>query len=236
MKICGFMKTTLLDFPGRVACTVFTGGCNLRCPFCHNSELLGMDIPSEYTEEQIFDFLEKRKHTLEGVAVTGGEPTLQKDLPEFIETIRSRFGLAVKLDTNGTNNRMLKELIDAGLVDYVAMDVKSSVTNYAAVCGLTEDRINLPAIEKSRDILLRGRVPYEFRTTVVEGLHSEEDFKEIGPWIEGCERYFLQAYKDAGNVLERGAGFSEPKKEQLLRYAELVRPYVGNVSLRGVDY
>ena len=235
MKICGLMKTTLLDYPGHVACTIFTGGCNLRCPFCHNSELLDGSLPAAYTEEEIFAFLEKRRHTLEGVVISGGEPTLQPDLAVFVREVRERTGLQVKLDTNGTNPQMLKALLDEELLDFVSMDIKAVQSGYARVCGVQAEALHLPAICESRDLLLAGRIPYEFRTTVVGGLHTEVDFREIGPLIQGCARYYLQCFRDSDTVLNRNAGFCAPSKEELLRDAELVRPYVGSVELRGVD-
>lgn len=228
------MKTTLLDFPGHVACTIFTGGCNLRCPYCHNAELLDMSLPSEYTEEEIFEFLERRKHTLEGVAISGGEPTLQPDLPAFIRTVRSRFGLRIKLDSNGCRPGVLRALMEEGLLDYIAMDIKSGPGGYAACTGVPGIGME-PYLESIR-LLIEGGVPYEFRTTVVKGLHTAADFEEIGPMIEGCERYYLQSYQDSGNVLDREAGFSAFSKDELLSFAALVTPYVGSVQLRGIDY
>lgn len=234
MKICGLMKTTLLDFPGHVACTIFTGGCNFRCPFCHNAELLDINMPSEYSEEEIFAFLEKRHHTLEGVAITGGEPTLQPDLPDFIRQIRERFGLQIKLDTNGYRPEVLKALVQEGLLDYVAMDIKAGPSGYGRVSGVPGLRLE-PVLE-SIAFLLTDPVSYEFRTTVVKGLHTREDFQELGPMIAGCRSYFLQSYKDSGNILDKEAGFSAFSKEELLDFCQLVKPYVGQVSLRGVDY
>lgn len=242
MNICGLMKTTLLDFPGQIACTVFTGGCNFRCPFCHNSDLLEFGLPSDYSEEDIFSFLRKRLHTLDGVAITGGEPTLQQDLPEFIENIRA-LGLKVKLDTNGINPKMVKSLVSEGLLDYVAMDIKAGPDNYARVCGFDlqgcADETVWPHIfgklTETKDFLLEGRVPYEFRTTVVEGLHTEEDFRGIADYIEGAEKYFIQCYKDSGNILDKGAGFSEPKIPALIRYRDIVSPHVKYADIRGVD-
>lgn len=234
MKICGLMKTTLLDFPGHVACTIFTGGCNFRCPFCHNAELLDMSLPPEYSEEEIFAFLEKRKRTLEGVAISGGEPTLQKDLKEFIRAIRERFGLAVKLDTNGFRPAVLRELLEEGLLDYAAVDIKSGPSGYGTVAGVPG--IDLAPIRETIALLKAGSLPYEFRTTVVKGLHEAADFEEIGQLIDGCGQYFLQSYRDDGNVLNREAGFDAFSKEELLAFAEIVRPHVGRVELRGVEY
>lgn len=231
MKICGLQKTTLLDYSGHVAATIFTGGCNFRCPFCHNSELLGSDAPAEYTEDEIFDFLERRKGMLEGVVITGGEPTLQPDLKNFILKIR-QLGYLVKLDTNGYRPEILKELCHEQLVDYVAMDIKTCRDWYPVVAGVPA--LHIDKIDESVKFLTNSNIPFEFRTTVVNELHTEEDFKKIGPWIVGCKNYYLQNFTDSGNVLEDG--FSGCTKEQLLRYADLVRPYVENVSLRGIDY
>lgn len=235
VKICGLMKTTLLDYPGHVACTIFMGGCNLRCPFCHNAELLDAGLPAAYTEEEIMGFLNKRKRTLEGVAISGGEPTLQRDLPAFIKRIREETGLEIKLDTNGTNPDMLAALMEDGLLDYAAMDIKAGESGYARLCGVSAENLHFSAILKSRDLLLAGRIPYEFRTTVVDGLHTASDFEEIGPFIQGCERYYLQAFQDSDHVLCRAAGYGTPTREKLLQYAALLEPYVGSVQLRGVE-
>lgn len=232
MKICGLQKTTLLDFPGHVACTTFTGGCNFRCPFCHNSELLDVGGMGDYTEEEIFTFLKKRRGILEGVCITGGEPTLQPDLKAFISKIRA-LGLAVKLDTNGYRPELLKDLCRNGLLDYVAMDIKAARERYGEAAGAPS--LNMTSIDKSIEFLLSGSVPYEFRTTVVRGIHTDEDFRGIGPWIRGCSGYYLQCFTDSGQVLVPGT-YSAFTKDEMLGFAELVRPYVGQVSLRGIDY
>lgn len=231
MKLCGLQKTTLLDFPGRVAATIFTGGCNFRCPFCHNSELLDMGIPEEYSEDEVLAFLNKRKQILTGVCITGGEPTLQGDLEEFICKVRE-LGLAVKLDTNGYRPEVLKSLCEKRLLDYVAVDIKAARGHYEAAAGVKE--ILMERIDESIRFLIGGNVPYEFRTTVVKGIHRAEDFREIGPWIAGCRAYFLQSYTDSGEVLVPGtyAAFSRTEMEE---FAELVRPFVGEASLRGID-
>ena len=170
MKICGLQKTTLLDFPGHVAATVFTGGCNFRCPFCHNSELLPGTVEAEYETGEVLDFLRKRKGILEGVCITGGEPTLQPDLEDFIRSVRE-LGLLVKLDTNGYKPDLLRDFCRKGLVDFVAMDIKAGRSHYAAAAGV--DGMRLERIDESIRFLLEGSVPYEFRTTVVRGLHTE---------------------------------------------------------------
>lgn len=232
MKICGLQKTTLLDFPGHVAATIFTGGCNFRCPFCHNSGLLTGSAEVAYSAEEVLGFLRKRRGILEGVCITGGEPTLQGDLEDFIHKVRE-LGLMVKLDTNGYRPEILKGLCKKGLLDCVAMDIKAARSHYREVAGV--DGLTMERIDESIQFLIHGSVPYELRTTVVKGLHTEEDFKEIGPWIEGCERYFLQSFTEAGEVLEPGV-FSAFSREELEGFAALVRPYVGSVALRGIDY
>ena len=186
MRINGFQKLTLLDFPGHTACTVFTGGCNLRCPFCHNALLVTeADELEEYPEEEILAFLKKRQGILDGVAITGGEPLLQRDIRAFIEKVRA-LGYAVKLDTNGTFPKMLKELAEAGLLDYVAVDIKNSKERYAETTGIP--RLDLSGIEETVRYLLEGHVPYEFRTTVVAEFHTPEDIRKIGEWIHGADR------------------------------------------------
>lgn len=230
MKICGFQKTTLLDFPGHVAATIFLGSCNFRCPFCHNSELLENDAEALFTPEEILTVLSRRSGILEGVCITGGEPTLSSGLENFIREIRSH-GLAVKLDTNGYRPHILKQLCSQNLIDYVAMDIKSSPENYAMVAGIRNLDIRL--IDESISFLKEGSVPYEFRTTVVKGLHADEDFTRIGRWLQGASRYFLQNYVESDQVLS--PGFGSYSAEELLSFADLVRPFVRSVQLRGVD-
>lgn len=232
MNICGLQKTTLLDYPGRVAATVFTGGCNFRCPFCHNSQLLDGAQEAAYSTEEVLTFLKKRQRVLEGVCITGGEPTLYPDLEEFIRKIRE-LGLAVKLDTNGYKPEMLKDLCSKGLVDYVAMDIKASRDNYSKVAGVSE--LQMEHIDKSLEFLLSGSIPYELRTTVVRGLHTSRDFDEIGPWIKGCSEYYLQCYTESGQVLMPGF-YSAFTKEEMLDFSQQVRPFVKKVALRGIYY
>lgn len=230
MIISGLQKTTLLDYPGYVAATLFLGGCNFRCPFCHNSRLLDQTETTPLSEEEILAFLKKRVGILQGVCITGGEPTLQPELETFIRRIRA-LGLSVKLDTNGYRPEVLKKLCADGLLDYVAMDIKSGRSGYRLAAGWPE--MALSEIEESVSFLLRGTVPYEFRTTVVKGIHRLEDFEEIGPWISGADAYFLQSYQDSEQVLT--PGFSSFSREELLAFAEAVLPYVPNTSLRGID-
>ena len=230
MTIHGLQKMTLLDFPGRVACTVFLGGCDLRCPFCHNYELAENPGPAVMTEEAFFAFLEKRKGLLDGVAVTGGEPCLRGDLPDFLREIRT-LGFAVKLDTNGTHPGMLSQILSLGLADYVAMDIKNSPAKYARTVGLSS--VDLAKVKESARLLMDGGTAYEFRTTVVDELHEEADFEAMGQWLRGAEKYFLQAFADRDSV--PFAGLHAPKKERLEAYAKIMRKYVPDVQIRGVD-
>ena len=231
MRISGLQKLTLLDFPGHTACTVFTGGCNYRCPFCHNAELvLRPQEQPEIPEEDFFALLEKRRGLLDGVAVTGGEPTLQPDLPEFLRRIRE-LGYAVKLDTNGTRPDLLKRLVREDLVQYAAMDIKNAPGRYAETAGT--DNPQLDRIRESAAFLLEGTVPYEFRTTVVRELHTPEDLAEIGRWLWGAERYFIQCFTDSGDLIEEG--FHPCSREELDLLLAAVRPFIPSAELRGVD-
>lgn len=230
MKIYGLQKMTLLDFPGHVACTVFLGGCDFRCPFCHNYELADGSAPPEMDEEELFAFLGKRTHLLDGVAITGGEPCLHRDLPALLERIRS-MGYAVKLDTNGYHPDMLREIEEKGLADYIAMDIKNSPEKYAVTCGV--QKIDMAPIKESIKILMGGKADYEFRTTAVKELHSTEDFIAVGRMIEGAKRYFIQCFTDRDTVPFEG--LHAPEKSELLAFLEAVRPFVREAGLRGVD-
>lgn len=228
MDINGIQKLTLLDFPGRTACTVFLSGCDLRCPFCHNSELWGA-APAVMDDAELISFLEKRRGLLEGVAFTGGEALLRPELPELMDQIKA-LGFAVKLDTNGTHPERLEALIEAGLLDYAAMDVKNDLERYPLTCG--KEDMDVEAIKRSVGILLRGRVPYEFRTTVVKPFHDEASFAGIARMIEGAENYFLQPFADRDTVLYKG--FEAPAKEEMERYLEIVKPHVKRAQIRGM--
>lgn len=229
MKIHGLQKMTLLDYPGKVACTVFFGGCDLRCPFCHNAELLDGSAPAVMEAEELLAFLKKRRGLLDGVAVTGGEPLLQKDLPDFLKAVRE-LGYPVKLDTNGTHPERLRELAGAGLVQYVAMDIKNSPDRYAVTCGL--EKMDTAPVKESADFLIRGNTEYEFRTTVVAELHGEDSFRGIGEWIRGAERYYLQKFTDRETVPFEG--LHAPSDGEMKKYLETVRPFVKHAELRGV--
>ena len=231
MLISGLQKLTLLDYPGKVACTVFTPGCNLRCPFCHNAPLVLPELAGQDTdEEQVLSFLRKRQGVLDGVAVTGGEPLLHKELPAFLEKVRA-LGFMIKLDTNGTFPERLKDIVDAGLVDRVAMDIKNSPELYAKTVGL--DSFDIRAVERSKDFLLVGKTDYEFRTTVVCGLHTRESVVNAAKWIAGAKEYYLQQFKDSGSVIAID-GLSEYSKEEMHSLADAAAQYVPSVQVRGV--
>ena len=230
MKIQGLQKLTLLDFPEKTACTVFTAGCNFRCPFCHNASLV-VDIPKEagISEEEFFSFLGKRKGILDGVCVSGGEPLLQLDIETFLAKIKA-LGYAVKLDTNGSFPEKLKMLVDKGLVDYVAMDIKNCSESYAITAGVKE--VDLDAIKTSVAYLMEGHVPYEFRTTVVKNYHFVESFVQIGKWIQGAEKYFLQNFVDSGELIgKKTRGCSE---DEMRAFLGVVQRYVPEAKLRGI--
>ena len=229
MKIKGFQKLTLLDFPGRTACTVFTAGCNFRCGFCHNALLVTETDDTFVPENEFFDFLKTRVGILDGVAITGGEPLLQKGIKEFMRKIRE-LGFMIKLDHNGTKPELLKEIIDEGLVDYVAVDIKNSPEKYAMTVGLNE--LDITPIKKTVDILVNGSIDYEFRTTVNDELFSADDFKKIGEFIKGAKRFFIQQFKDSGNLIEKDF-FSPCPKETLELFKSTVAPYVESVEIRG---
>lgn len=229
MKINGLQKLTLLDFPGRTACTVFLAGCDFRCPFCHNFELTDASAETVMESEELLDFLKGRVGRLDGVAITGGEPTMRKDLPELLEAIKA-LGFETKLDTNGNNPKALKLILDRHLVDYAAMDIKNSPELYALTAGV--EKVNTDNITESLQLLKASGIDYELRTTVVDQLHNADSFRAIGPWIEGAPRYFLQAFADRDTV--PFGGFSAPSREKMEEYAQIVRPFVKNVQLRGI--
>ncbi len=232
MIIHGFQKMTLLDYPGKVACTLFTAACNLRCPFCHNAGLVTkIQNDERINEEEIFSYLKKRQGILDGICITGGEPTLQHDLPDFIRTVRA-LGYAVKLDTNGTSPDLLARLIDEGLVDYVAMDIKNAPEKYALTVGVPD--FDLAPIQKSIDLLLEGRVDFEFRTTVVAEYHTPEDIGQIARWTRGAPRYFLQPFVDSGNLIGSPDGLLHaPDATMLNEMLSSARAIIPGAVLRG---
>lgn len=226
MRIGGLQKLTLLDFPGHVACTVFLQGCNFRCPFCHNTSLImGTDGMSE---DEILRFLNTRQGLLDGVAITGGEPLLSKELPDFLRKIKA-LGYKTKVDTNGSFPETLRRLIDENLVDYVAMDVKNSPEKYAETAGADG---MLDAVRRSVGILMNGAVPYEFRTTVVDELHEPSDFEAIGRWLAGAQRYFLQGFVDSGDILRPGLHAASKEKMEQCRAA--AAQHIPDTQIRGL--
>ena len=231
MNIQGLQKVTLLDYPEKVACTVFTAGCNFRCPFCHNASLVThIDAENTIPMEEIMAFLKKRQGILDGICVTGGEPLLQPDLEEFLVNVKE-LGYQVKLDTNGSNVEKLRNLTEKKLVDYVAMDIKNSQEKYGQTIGI--ENYDMKHINDSVDFLLEGTVAYEFRTTVVREFHNREDFADIGRWIQGAKKYFIQSFVDSGDVISMG--LHSYSKDILTQALEVVRQYVPEAQLRGVD-
>lgn len=228
MKIHGLQKMTLLDYPGKVACTVFLGGCDFRCPYCHNAELLDGSCPPLMESEELLAFLSKRRGLLDGVAITGGEPLLREELPALLRGIRS-MGYSIKLDTNGTHPDRLRALMEEGLVDYVAMDIKNSPAKYAETAGV--QKLDLTPIRESVSLLLQGRVEYEFRTTVCQQLHKDADILAIGQWIQGASRYFIQPFADRDTV--PFTGLSAPEKSTLQRFVDIASSFVPSTALRG---
>lgn len=224
----GFQKLTLLDFPGKVACTLFTKGCNFYCPFCHNANLVNLGEEQNITEEEVLSYLNKRIGILEGVCITGGEPLLHPDLPDFIRKVKA-LGYGVKLDTNGSFPKQLKELVKDGLIDYVAMDIKNSMEKYPLTSG--NQNLNLDLINESIDFLMEGTIDYEFRTTVVEELHTVSDIQAIGKRIRGAKKYFLQNFVDSGNIIEKNL---HPVNEETIEKMELAaQEYVKPAKIRG---
>ena len=229
MLIHGFQKTTLLDFPQKVAATVFTGGCNLRCPFCHNASLVThIDTAQIIPEEEIFSYLKKRKGILDGVCITGGEPLLQKDLEEFCKKIHD-LGLLVKLDTNGSFPDRLRGLIENKRIDYIAMDIKNALSLYPVTCGLEQTP---DGIEESIRLIMSSPIPYEFRTTVVRELHTEESLVDLAHTIKGAKKYYLQGFIDSGDLI--GEGLSAYSEEEMHVLLERVRTVIPHASLRGM--
>ena len=230
MHIEAYQKLTLLDFPGRTAATIFTHGCNFRCPFCHNAGLVVRPSVSTIPESEILDYLEKRKKLLDGVCITGGEPLLQKDIADFIIKVKN---LGYQLDTNGSFPDKLKELFDMGIIDYVAMDIKNCREKYPITAGAPQDIVE--RVEKSVNILMSGGIDFEFRTTICGNLHTVEDMRAIGEWLKGAEAYYLQPFKDSGDIVAGGGNASlfacETAHTEALLAA--VKPYIPNTTVRG---
>ena len=227
MLIAGLQKLTLLDYPGKTACTVFTTGCNFRCPFCHNALLVTHKVEEFISEDEFFSFLNKRQGILDGVCITGGEPTLQKELIPFMEKIRS-MGFLIKLDTNGARPEILKEILTKKLADYVAMDIKASPDRYGEAVGIAD--FDFSCIAGSIRLLEESGIPHEFRTTVTEELHSEEDFEKILALFSAQTPYFIQQFKDSGCLIDEGChGW---QTERMRRLRDILALQHSNVSLR----
>ena len=231
MHISGLQKLAMVDFPGKLAATVFTGGCNLRCPFCHNALLVNRlaENPETHSVEEVLDFLKKRRGLLDGVVLSGGEPLMQNGAAEFLEQVRS-LGFAVKLDTNGCYPEALEEILKRKLVDYVAMDIKNSREKYGVTAGIPD--FDVTPIEQSVALLKNSGVDFEFRTTVVKEFHTAQDIVSIGQWLAGSPRYYLQQFVDSGDLVGTGCTAAEPL--ELQGFADLARPFFSLVELRGV--
>ncbi len=230
MQFSGFQKLTLLDYPEKTACTLFTAGCNFRCPFCHNAALVThIDNSNYFTEEYVLDYLKKRKGILDGVCITGGEPLMHKDLPEFIKKVKE-LGYLVKLDTNGSYPERLERLIDSGLIDYVAMDIKNSKEKYPLTAECSND--DLHNVEKSVEILKQGKIDYEFRTTVVKEYHEVDDIKKIAEWIKGAPKYFLQNFIDSGDIIKNNLSAHSRETLDLMRSA--AQDIIPKIEIRGI--
>ena len=229
MNVQGYQKLTLLDFPEHVACTVFTGGCNLRCPFCHNASLVLTPRESENLEQEVLSYLAGRKGILEGVCITGGEPLLQPDLSDFVEQVKN-MGFSVKLDTNGSDPDALAALLATEMIDYVAMDIKSAPETYEIAIGKA---FPVERFQRSAEIIRASGIPHEFRTTLVKGIHRPKDMEGIGKWLSGEEKYFLQGFVDSGNLI--GSGFEAFSHEEMKEFLNIIRKYVPAAKLRGQE-
>lgn len=228
MLIFGLAKTTLLDYPEHLAATIFTGGCNFRCPYCHNGELvMGCNAGLAISEDEVFEHLRRRRNVLEGVCISGGEPTLQPDLKEFIVKIKE-LGLLVKLDTNGTNPTLIRELVEESLLDYVAMDIKNVWSKYETTIGSSCDISN---VIESYELLLNGSIEYEFRTTVTKELVTLDDILSVAEIVKGARRWYIQNYKESDNVIKKGLhGYREEELKEIIKKMD-----TSNVYLRGID-
>ena len=230
MKFNGFQRLTLLDYPGKVACTLFTAGCNLRCPFCHNASLVThIDNTNIYNKEEILSYLGKRQGILEGVCISGGEPLMQAEIEDFIKEVKA-LGYSIKLDTNGFYPDKLISLVEKGLIDYVAVDIKNSYSKYAKTTGI--ENLDLSPLKRTVEFLLSGKVDYEFRTTIVEGLHTEADILDIGKTIKGAPRYFLQNFVDSGDLI--GEGLCAISLENMKKMQKIAAQFVPNAEIRGI--
>lgn len=226
----GFQKMTVLDYPEKVACTLFTAGCNFRCPFCHNA-LLVTEIDNQHVYEpgEILAYLQKRRGILDGVCVTGGEPLMHPDLADFLREVKD-LGYAVKVDTNGSYPDRLRALVESGVVDYIAMDIKNCREKYGVTIGIPN--FDLSPVEKSVRYLQSGAIPFEFRTTIVREFHTVEDVAKIADWIAGAPKYFLQNFKESDHMI--GSGLHAHPEETLRQMQKVAQKKVPTASLRGI--
>ncbi len=232
LKIGGLLKTTLLDYPGKVACTIFTSGCSYKCPFCHNRDLVY--IPENYQfldVDEIFQFLDKRKNILDGVCISGGEPLMQEKLIPFLKEIKKR-GYVIKLDVTGNYLDRLKEIVDAKLVDYIAMDVKNTKGKYALTVGSETENFPVESIDACISFICTCGIPYEFRTTIVRELHTKEDLIAMAKWLKGADAWYLQQFQDSPNCIQEG--FHSYNKQEMLEILEAVKQYVPKAEVRGI--
>ena len=227
MFFSGIDKFSLVDYDEKISCTLFLHDCNFRCPFCHNSALVTKQAALQIPEEEILSYLESRKGVIDAVVITGGEPTLHKELPSFIKKVKE-MGFLVKLDTNGTNPEMVKELINNNLLDYLAMDIKNSKEKYALTAGLNV--LDLNNLQKTIDFLMENHIDYEFRTTLIDEFHKMEDIDSIGKWLKGCKHFRLQKFIDNENCIKRG--LHEVNKENALNFKDVLKNYISDVELR----
>ena len=230
MILGGLQKLTLLDYPENVAATIFTYGCNFRCPFCHNASLVTSCVNDEVKISDFYNFLDSRANKLDGICITGGEPLINPEIFDFISGVKQK-GFKVKLDTNGSFPNRLDYLIENKMVDYVAMDIKNSKEKYSRTCGL--ETVDITPVEKSVDILMKGTVSYEFRTTLVKELHTIEDIEKISIWLKGAKAYYLQHFVDSGNLIK--PGFTAVSKEETERFADVAKQYIDCVGIRGIE-
>lgn len=231
IKIYGLQKLSLLDYPGKMACTVFTGGCNFRCPFCHNKSLVFLNPnEQEISSDEVLTYLDERKNVLDGICITGGEPLLHEGLESFLQEVR-KTNLNIKLDTNGSNLEKLKGLVEKGLIDYVAMDIKNTEELYPKTVGIPE--LNFNEIKKTIKYLLENHIEYEFRTTLVKEFHEDTNFDDLGKMIKGCKNYYLQMFEDHGTCIEQG--LSALPKEKVVKIKETMQKYCENVKIRGIE-
>lgn len=231
MRICGLQKLSMVDYPGRLAATLFTGGCDLRCPFCHNAPLVThVERADSYTEEEVLDFLKGRRGLLDGVVLSGGEPLMHKEAEELLAKLRE-LGFSLKLDTNGCFPDRLESILDRGLVDYVAMDIKGTPAKYGEITGCAG--LDLAPIERSIHLIMDKAPDYEFRTTLVKPYHEVEDMEIVGRWLKGAKRYYLQTFVDSGDLV--GEGCSRFSPEEMTAFYEAARPWFPQVELRGQE-